>query len=885
MKLFLFLFFIASASFGEPLVLEKGKHFYELGLHLEIFEDPSGKLSIDEVEGKEFYTSREKVPNFGFSESVFWGRVTILNKLKKRNWFLSYNYVTQDYVTFFKKVGGKWISEEMGDSKKFSERKYKIRPFVFEGGKNEKEVYYIRVSGNPTQFDLSLLTKEKMLLLEGESNVKLSLFFGIVISMVLYNVFIFFFTKSLSYFYYVFYVLFFGLFLGGRKGLTQKYFFTDNVWFSNSGLLFFGAMVCIFLCLFTIEYLNLQKTKRWIYRFLIGGIVLGFIVVVFSFFAPYEATIRLFVVYALLIAAFVSVAGAYSMLKGYRPARYFVFAYFFMLIGAVITNLTMSDVLPIYPLFKEALIIGSALQLILFSMGLADKFNYQQEQAFIKENTLKNELESMKNGLEEKVTERTRELTKIQDERSLFFANLSHELRTPLNAILGFSQILQATKTDRDTKENDYVDSINTSGRSLLRLVNSVHDFTKIELNELKVEKKKCKLREILTSISLYFKNEAQSKGIFFELELGKDVPSWIESDELALKQVLDNLLSNALKFTKVGHIKIKVEGGFKENSDDLFDLFIQVEDTGAGMPGEKVRSLFEPFAQIHDHGSVKERGSGLGLYISKKIIDDLGGELGVISHIGKGSVFTIRLPSVTFFKDEADSGHFSYKFFGETILIADDVPINIKLYEAYLSQHNLKVEVARDGTELLEKARTIKPDLIMTDFDMPGLNVDRVLKTLRAETSSVPIILVSAIKNEVGEKKDFDAFLQKPVDESVFIKGLVKFLKHETVLIEDTSHEEESYEFVIPENLAKEELELVKEVCEKFSNWREFMPVSEIEIGCQAIREKLTKTKLANLIPLLKKLEESAGNFNINMLTTLLDGAIDKIKSNKISS
>ena len=192
---------IAPACFGAPLVLEKGKDFYELGLHLELFEDPSGKLSIDEVEGKEFYPSREKVPNFGFSRSFFWGRVTVLNKLKKRDWFLSYNYVTQDYVTFFKKVGEKWVYEEMGDSKKFSERKYKVRPFVFEASKNEREVYYIRVSGNPTQFDLSFLTKEKMLLMEGESNVKLSLFFGIVNSMVLYNVFIFFFTKTLSYFY------------------------------------------------------------------------------------------------------------------------------------------------------------------------------------------------------------------------------------------------------------------------------------------------------------------------------------------------------------------------------------------------------------------------------------------------------------------------------------------------------------------------------------------------------------------------------------------------------------------------------------------------------------------------------------------------------------
>ena len=702
--------------------------------------------------------------------------------------------------------------------------------------------------------------------------------------MVLYNAFIFFYTKSISYFYYIFYVIFFGLFIGGRKGLTQKYFFTDNVWLSNSGLLFFGAILSIFLCLFTIEYLNLKKTTKWIHRLLLGGIVLGLIIAIFSFFTPYKETVKLFLPYTLFIAVIVPIAGAYSMLKGYRPAKYFVFAYFFMIIGAVISNLTMSDVLPIYPLFKEAIIIGSGLELILLSMGLADRFNYQQEQAFIKEKTLTGQLESMKNELEEKVIERTQELTKIQDERSLFFANLSHELRTPLNAILGFSQVLQTAKPDRDKKEKEYIDSINTSGKSLLRLVNSVHDFTKIELNELKVEKKKCKLKEILGSISLYFKNEAQSKGIFFELELSKDIPSSIESDELALKQVLDNLLSNALKFTKMGHIKIKVQGKFKEDNDELFDLLIQVEDTGPGMPPEKVDYLFEPFAQVHAHGSSKERGSGLGLYISKKIIDDLGGSLGVSSKMGKGTVFTISLPDVTFFKDEADFGRFSYTFFGDTILIADDVPINIKLYQAYLSQHNLKVEVARDGTELLEKARLINPSLIMTDFDMPGLNMDGVLQTLRDEKTSAPIILVSAIKPEIGRKKDFDAFLQKPVDEGVFIQGLVKFLKHETTLIEDVKNEVESYEFVIPENLIKEDLELVKEISEQFSSWRQYMPISEIETGCQTLKEKLKETNLTSLIPLLEKLEESAENFKISMIKTLLDGAIEKIKSNKNS-
>jgi Signal transduction histidine kinase len=201
---------------------------------------------------------------------------------------------------------------------------------------------------------------------------------------------------------------------------------------------------------------------------------------------------------------------------------------------------------------------------------------------FDKQETSRKELEkayhdisSMKDSLELTVRERTsqlklsnmelvksndalvksnKELEKIQNERSFFFANLSHELRTPLNAILGFSKILQEIMNfeDWDFRERSYVDAINISGRSLLRLVNSVHDFTKIELNELKVFKAKCNFRNIINSISLHFKNEAKRKGLDYILEINQDIPKWIISDELLIKQVLDNLLSNAIKFTKV---------------------------------------------------------------------------------------------------------------------------------------------------------------------------------------------------------------------------------------------------------------------------------------------------------------------------------------------
>ena len=162
---------------ADPIFIENGKDFYEVGLHLDILEDKEGKLKFEDIiSGKyesQFKKSNAKVPNFGLTKSVFWGRVTIINKTSlKRDWFLSFNYVTQDLVTYYKKVcikdnvkpcpKEKWIFEEMGDRKKFSDKKHKIRPFVFEAGMKEKETYYVKVSGSPTQLNLTLLQKKKM---------------------------------------------------------------------------------------------------------------------------------------------------------------------------------------------------------------------------------------------------------------------------------------------------------------------------------------------------------------------------------------------------------------------------------------------------------------------------------------------------------------------------------------------------------------------------------------------------------------------------------------------------------------------------------------------------------------------------------------------------
>ncbi len=419
MKRFLQIFFIffPAIIFAEapPVVMEKGKNFYQLGLHLDLYEDKTGKLTIKDIIKPEllskFETSKQKVPNFGFTKSHFWARVKITNPQKvKGDWYLSFNYVLQDRVSFYKKENNDWIAENMGDELKFSSRKVKVRPFVLQVNTEKDQVYFVKINGGLNQINLTLVSQKQMLMKEGEDNQVYGIFFGIIVSMVLYNLFILFSTKSYSYLFYVVYVFCYGLFLAGYQGFTQKYLFYNYPWFSNNGLSFIMGFSELFLTLFTMAYLNIpEKNKRlnWLFRMsALGGIV----VILSSLINPYAVNVKLFFLNAAVISFLAYGTAIYKWVKGYRPARYFTLAFSFMIIGSMITNLAVANVLPNLALFRQSVIIGTALQLIFLSMGLADRFNLIQEEA-------KKLQENYAKELEKEVTEKTKQVV-MEKERA-----------------------------------------------------------------------------------------------------------------------------------------------------------------------------------------------------------------------------------------------------------------------------------------------------------------------------------------------------------------------------------------------------------------------------------------------------------------------------------
>jgi len=381
-----------------------------------------------------------------------------------------------------------------------------------------------------------------------------------------------------------------------------------------------------------------------------------------------------------------------------------------------------------------------------------------------------------KENLEELVQKRTIELEneKIKAETSdklktAFLSNMSHEIRTPMNAIIGFSKLLKTNKIDKQKKE-EYLNIIIDKGHLLLNLINDVLDIAKIEANEINIKQEACNLNNILKKIQESFIEElSNKKDITFSI-IDSQSNIIIESDSDRIKQILLNLVSNAIKFTKKGEIKI----GFtieEINNTEFIKFF--VSDTGIGIPKEKTSIIFDRFRHINETYTKNFVGTGLGLAISKNLANLLGGDLSVVSEINNGSTFFLTLPYKTCKKEDKDKSIFDfskYNWKNKKILIAEDEEYNFIILNDLLKDTEISINRACNGQEVLdiiEKDDTF--DLILLDIQMPKISGYDLFTILRPKYPNIPIFAQTAYVMqedlEKMKKLGFDKIISKPID------------------------------------------------------------------------------------------------------------------------
>mgnify|MGYP001599567386 FL=1 len=392
--------------------------------------------------------------------------------------------------------------------------------------------------------------------------------------------------------------------------------------------------------------------------------------------------------------------------------------------------------------------------------------------------------------------------------KSRFLANMSHEIRTPMNAIIGFTDLLAKRTKDDDTKK--FVDHIHASSRSLLRLINDILDLSKVEAGKLDIVPSAMDLSTVIREMPLMFGTKANDKNISFKCKAHTSIPAVLVMDEARIRQILINLIGNAIKFTSKGGVVIDARTErFEGDGPGQVTVLIKVQDSGKGIPDSQKAKVFGAFDQVRGQSQSEFGGTGLGLAITKKLVELMNGKIYLDSKEGIGTTFIVRIPQVEIVQSstgltptKAFSGELLFS--GSTVLVADDIDVNRQLIKSMLHSSGLKVITASTGLEVMKTIEKTPIDLLLLDLHMPELSGLQVVQKLEesGRRNAFPVIGFSA--SVMGDdaalfKNQTDAFLAKPITQDVLIRQVAQYLPFEKIEDQESTHASSPSEDITP--------------------------------------------------------------------------------------
>jgi signal transduction histidine kinase/CheY-like chemotaxis protein len=750
----------------------------EVSLHkyAQIYDSKDSSLTANQVfnlPNSYFKDLPNANTDLGFTQSSYWIKFQIKNELQKEVlYYLETSRPIVDVATFYKiNTSGKITTQKSGDFIPFNERTLQQRKTVFNLvlAPNENATFLINLKSDGEVINAPVILRSAENLIEVISfeQIVFGFFYGILLIASILYFFFYFAMKERVFLYYSIYVVFIGLLQFSLDGYFYEFITPQSGWFSHKSVLLFAVISGFFLAKYSKTFLKVDKEFKFLhlfYRLLyvcFGGLMLVILFVPQWFHFGYPAMNLIG-----LLLLFSIIASLVSVYKRYKTINYFfAIGVFFLIVGFVVFILKNFGLLPYNFITENSSKLGTGLEVIFLSLSMAN---------FVKQ------LRDDREKLQVIALERSEEMNEL---KSYFLSNISHELRTPLNTIMNLTEMINS-ETDADSIHKK-CEIIKYSSQNLLSSVNDILDFSKIEKNELILENVEFDSRQLFSEIHKTFKGRAEEKNLQFQFNQNITVPKLIKGDPNRLRQIITNILQNAIKFTDDGVVKFLID--VKSSSEKEVVLEFKISDSGNGISIEKLHTIFESFSQQSINNKRKYGGLGLGLFIVKAIIEKANGIITIDSLPNQGTVCTFSIPfeAVSQEEEKVVNNVVSYDLLGKRILVVEDNAMNQMVIKMILKKwQNTEFDIANNGEESLAWLEKHKYDAILMDLQMPVMDGYEATIAIRSgvcgvNTKDIPIIAVTADVMESTKKRVLEIgmndYLSKPIEKELLFKTVLK--------------------------------------------------------------------------------------------------------------
>ncbi|EKR63352.1 7TM diverse intracellular signaling [Leptospira weilii str. 2006001853] len=796
--------------FGESLSLAPGKisqlqNNSSFLSFIHYFTDSKGENFREKIFAKDASLSFRNIPaemfSLGFTEDTAWFYIPLKNDTSSDYYgkFEIYNPYLERVDIHYRYGYKDQIYEVLAGANRVYEENFPVLDFYLRPGEEIQIVCAIK-SGTPLRIPFVLESEKKYNFTEQFRSIAVGLTLGFGIAMGLYNLSLYFSFRARSYLYYFIMILFSTVYLTSWDGLALPLFKPAHGQYYLSLALVFIYVSTLFLFLFSLEFLYPEKKDKEAKIVTAIYVLSNLLLIPLSIFYPIQ--LNQFSYYLGLIINLIIVYFCIVRIReGFQPAKKFLLIHMVFPIAGILANLSTTGAISINYFSLHLLKLAFVSQSVLFSIMLVQRI---KELEFKLKEGLQSEIHKNIILLKKEIQQRreteweliqAKEIAeKASKVKSSFLANMSHEIRTPMNGVLGMVQLLGTTKLNDEQKE--YIQILSVSAKSLLQIINDILDFSKIEAGKISLDKEVFSIRSVLDEIHDLLYPLAKQKRIGLRLEGKFEIQEYVYGDQLRLRQILWNLTGNGIKFTNRGEVVLSVSQ--KNISKDKISIEFRVSDSGIGIPLEKQKQVFDAFSQSDTSTARKFGGFGLGLSITKQLVELQGGTLNLESKEGYGSKFTFAItygiPSESeiekIFEAEKtkdlESAYSNATSKSMRILVAEDNETNCLLIERALKKLGYDPVVVHNGREVIEKMQLNIFDMILMDIHMPEVDGMEATKWIRSQKQNAEFPIIIALTADVIESnkemyisKGMNDYLAKPLDLPLLKKTLDFWFEH----------------------------------------------------------------------------------------------------------